>query len=225
MIVDTNALFGLTTDHLQERSDGFFVNSEVQTPLAALRQAALQAGFDLKLASSFRSFERQLTIWNTKFCGARPILDVSGKVVDIRNMDDWEICQAIMLYSALPGTSRHHWGTDFDFYDAKALPPGYELQLIESEYDHHGPCAPLTHWLMANAAEFGFFFPYRHYLGGIACEPWHISYFAVADRYQSQLDPQRISVLLSDSDIEGKAAIVAHMDEIFNRFVANISGV
>jgi LAS superfamily LD-carboxypeptidase LdcB len=128
-----------------------------------------------------------------------------------------------MQYSALPGTSRHHWGTDIDFYDENALPEGYELQLIESEYDHRGPCAALTHWLMSNAAQYGFFFPYRHYLGGIACEPWHISYFEVANRYLAQLQPQSIAVLLTDTDIEGKSAILTHIDEIFTRFVTNIS--
>jgi LAS superfamily LD-carboxypeptidase LdcB len=223
MIVDTSAIFGRTTSHLNEHSDGLLINSEVDAPLQALKMAAQQAGFALKLASSFRSFERQLAIWNSKFCGARPILDVSGNVVDIRQMDDWQICQAILLYSALPGASRHHWGTDFDFYDAAALPEGYELQLIESEYDHHGPCAALTHWLMANASTFGFYFPYRHNLGGISCEPWHISYFTVANRYLSQLNVQGLTVLLMDTDIEGKSAILANMDEIFNRYITNIS--
>jgi LAS superfamily LD-carboxypeptidase LdcB len=225
MIVDTNALFGLKTAHLQENSNGFFINSEVEAAYKALQAAAHEAGFDLKPASSYRSFERQLAIWNGKFCGVRPILDIDGKVVDIRPLDDWQICQAIMQYSALPGTSRHHWGTDIDFYDGNALPEGYELQLIESEYDHHGPCAALTHWLMTNAAQYGFFFPYRHYLGGIACEPWHISYFEVANRYLSQLQPQSVAVLLTDTDIEGKSAILSHIDEIFTRFVTNISGL
>ncbi len=31
---------------------------------------------------------------------------------------------AILVWSALPGASRHHWGTDCDVIDAAALPPG-----------------------------------------------------------------------------------------------------
>ena len=34
-------------------------------------------------------------------------------------------CDAILLWSALPGASRHHWGTDFDVFDRAAVPPDY----------------------------------------------------------------------------------------------------
>jgi hypothetical protein len=51
MIVDTNALFGLKTEHLQEHSDGFFINTEVEAPFKALQAAAHEAGFNLKPAS------------------------------------------------------------------------------------------------------------------------------------------------------------------------------
>ena len=119
-------------------------------------------------------------------------MDDQGKPVDIHQLDEWSLCKAILRYSALPGTSRHHWGTDFDFYDG-ALPKGYQLQLIEDEYQHHGPCAELAHWMMANAEHYGFYFPYRADLGGVACEPWHISYFAVANNFQGELKEKALA--------------------------------
>ena len=223
MIIDNNALFGLTDQHVNIHSDGHAVHQSVEVPFDALRLAAQNAGFDLRLASSFRPFERQLAIWNAKFCGAKPILDDTGATVDIQHMDEWSICKAILRYSALPGTSRHHWGTDFDFYDGNALPKGYQLQLIAPEYELSGPCAPLTQWLMGEAEQHGFFFPYRNDLGGVAPEPWHISHRAVAGNYQAELNVKGVCDLLTDTDIEGKHAILTHMDEIFERFIHNIA--
>ena len=222
MIVDSHTLFGLTTEHLNKQIDGFYVNTAVQDALLNLQNAASSAGFELKLASSFRAFDRQLAIWNNKFSGVRPILDIKGNVVDISSLSDWQICQAILLYSALPGLSRHHWGTDFDFYDAKTLPKDYQLQLIAAEYQQCGLFAELTQWLQHNAKAFGFYFPYDQYRGGIGCEPWHISYHNVADHYLSQLTPKSVSDQLKQTNIQGQEAIMQNINEIFDRYVTNI---
>ena len=225
MKVDTKALLGLSTEHLIELSSGQQINKTVQAPFANLQQAAKDAGFDLQIASCYRNFDRQKAIWNAKFCGIRPIFDHDGNQVDIDTLSQWQTCQAILLYSALPGSSRHHWGTDIDFYDAKALPKDYQLQLIASEYDHHGPCAPLTQWLRLNAQQYGFYFPYRHYLGGIACEPWHISHHQSAHQFQDELTTDKLRTILETSDIEGKGAILINLEEIYNRYIINISDI
>ena len=60
MIIDANALFGLSEDHLITHSDGHMLHEAVELPFEALRLAAQKAGFDLRLASSYRSFERQI---------------------------------------------------------------------------------------------------------------------------------------------------------------------
>ncbi|MFT5163232.1 MAG: LAS superfamily LD-carboxypeptidase LdcB [Alteromonadaceae bacterium] len=223
MNIDDNALFGLNQDHLNALGDGHFVNSQAQKNLTGLTQAAQAAGFSLKLASSFRPFERQLAIFNGKFNGIRPILDLNADEVDISTMDDWQKCQAILLYSALPGSSRHHWGTDFDFYDGKTLPNGYQLQLIEQEYTGNGPFTPLAQWLITHAGVHGFYFPYQQFNGGVASEPWHISYYPLASQYLAQLTVKRLSVLIEHSQICAKATILANMDEIFSRYVNNIN--
>ena len=68
-----------------------------------------------------------------------------------------------MLWSALPGASRHHWGTDFDVYDkAKIESTGKKLELIPEEYEDNGPCALLSQWLFNNAEKFGFYFPIQN---------------------------------------------------------------
>jgi hypothetical protein len=75
---------------------------------------------------------------------------------------------------------------------------------------------------MANAHEFGFYFPYRRFRGGIACEPRHISYYTVANNYLDHLTPQSLAILLTDADIEGRQAILAHMNKIFSRYITNV---
>ena len=51
-------------------------------PFLNLRRAAQADGIDLEPLSSFRDFARQLTIWNGKFSGERPMLDAAGMRLD-----------------------------------------------------------------------------------------------------------------------------------------------
>ena len=78
----------------------------------ALQRAAQLAGFNLTIASSFRDFERQSIIWNNKFSAKRPVYDSLQNIIDVTQLSDIDKCIAIMRYSALPGSSRHHLGTD-----------------------------------------------------------------------------------------------------------------
>ena len=94
-----------------------------------------------------------------------------------------------LLWSALPGASRHHWGTDVDVIDARATAPGYRVQLTPEEYAPGGPFAPLGEWLEANAARFGFFRPFRGVLSGVQPEPWHFSFAPVAENARRALSP------------------------------------
>ena len=103
-----------------------------------LRALAGKQGFDLRICSSFRSFERQLAIWNNKASGLRPVLDDSGAEININQLGEWQQAQAILRWSALPGASRHHWGTDFDIYDASAIDSDYRIQLTPEEVEGEG---------------------------------------------------------------------------------------
>jgi len=92
-------------------------------PFAALRRAARHAGLELVAVSGFRDFDRQLEIWNAKYAGTRPVLDAAGALLDMAVLEPAQRIDAILRWSALPGASRHHWGTDFDLIDAGAVPP------------------------------------------------------------------------------------------------------
>ena len=93
------------------------LHAQVVAPFLNLRRAAQADGFDLAPVSSFRDFARQLEIWNGKFSGERPMLGASGAQLDAAALRPRERIDAILLWSALPGASRHHWGTDLDLVD------------------------------------------------------------------------------------------------------------
>lgn len=185
-----------------------------------MQVAAAYEGFNLQAASSWRSFERQLAIWNGKWRGERPLLDADNRPLDALQLGEAERLHAILRWSALPGTSRHHWGTDLDIYDPDCLPAGTRLALEPWEYEAGGWFADLGEWLGDHMSDFGFFLPYAKPLDaaqGVAYEPWHISF--ALESAEQRLDPDALALCLQQADIEGKACILSHLDEILARYV------
>lgn len=192
------------------------------TSLLAMRDAAAHAGIDLQCRSSFRDFETQLLIWNRKWRGERPLLDRAGEPLPHTSLSPDELLDAILVWSAIPGGSRHHWGSDVDLIDAAAIPAGYQVQLVPAEYAPQGIFARLSGWLNDHAASFGFFRPYRTDRGGVSPEPWHLSYAPVAMPAMEALSLATLRRVLTDSDIEGKPQLLARLPEIYTRFLLNI---
>lgn len=121
------------------------------------------------MLSGFRSFEQQLLIWNRKATGQRAVLDSQARPLDIARLSDRELVFAILRWSALPGASRHHWGTDIDVYDEAARPEGYEVDLVPDEVNPGGMFGPLHAWLddrILTGTSFGFYRPYDLDRGG-----------------------------------------------------------
>ena len=105
-------LTGRARTHIVDLPEGCAVHVHAETPFLAMRRAASQAGFDLAAASSFRDFDRQLAIWNGKFTGEKPLYGDGGELLVAQAMSPAARVAAILIWSALPGASRHHWGTD-----------------------------------------------------------------------------------------------------------------
>lgn len=196
------------------------LHPEVVGPLHALCDRAAVAGLALRVASGFRSFERQLAIWNAKARGERPVLDDRGRPRDVRTLGDRERMYAILRWSALPGASRHHWGTDIDVWDASAVAADYRLQLVAGEYAPGGPFFALHTWLEQElGAGTQFFRPYATDAGGVAPEPWHLSFAPVAREFEARLSPQLLRDAIEAADIELKTVILEDLDTIHARFV------
>jgi LAS superfamily LD-carboxypeptidase LdcB len=197
-------------------------------PFLSLRAAARKEGFDVRPVSSFRDFTRQLSIWNGKFCGEKPLYDPQGGVLDAAALSPGERVTAILQWSALPGASRHHWGTDLDLIDANAIAPGYRVQLTAEEFAAGsstapaGPFARLARWLDSNAPRFGFFRPFRGILSGVRPEPWHFSFAPVAEIARRGLNIGILRGALENAPLLGKEQVLERIDELHARYVAAI---
>jgi len=217
-------LTGRSRSHLIEAIElHCTLHREVMPAFLALCEAALADGIDLRAASSFRDFDRQLMIWNGKFRGERVLTDREGRALDATSLTPIERIEAILAWSALPGASRHHWGTDFDVYDAAAMSDVAALQLIPQEYAAQGPFAKLTQWLDTHIHHFGFFRPYVTNGDGVSAEPWHLSFAPLAVRCLEQLSPQLLSKILLVVPLEGRGEVLARIDDIHRRFIAAIT--
>ena len=195
---------------------------EAATSFLAMCDAAAVAGIDLQSRSTFRDFDTQLLIWNRKWRGERPFLSRSGVPLEAASLAPDDKLDAILTWSAIPGGSRHHWGSELDLIDAAAIPAGYQVQLVPEEYARAGVFARLNSWLENNARRFGFFRPYRTDRGGVSPEPWHFSYAPVSMRALESLSLAMLRRVLEESELEGKAHVLARLPEIYTRFLLTI---
>ena len=186
-------LTGRDDSHLAILAHGHRLHPQAAAAFTLLQAEASEAGFELAIASSYRSYERQLAIFNGKASGQRAVHDHGGRPLDIAALAPEAKLAAILRFSALPGTSRHHWGTDLDVYDAAAIPEGYQLQLDPAEVAPGGMFDALHCWLderMASGKSHGFYRPYGEDRGGVAVERWHLSYAPISRRCEHLLQSE-----------------------------------
>lgn len=220
---DAELLTGRSRGHLEpwrDEAGECLLHREVIEPLRALRARAARHGICLCVASGFRSFDRQLAIWNAKARGERPVVDDRGIPLDWEALSDRQRVHAILRWSALPGASRHHWGTDLDVWDPLAAGAGYRLRLEPREYAPGGPFGRLAAWLEEQpSVATGFMRPYSGSDSGVAAEPWHLSFLPLAAGYQRRLTPELLRAALAGAELELKTAVLAELEEIHVRYV------
>lgn len=216
-------LYGNDTSQLELIAPNMLVHQGIVLALQQLQADAKKEGFDLAVVSGHRSFERQMSIWNAKASGKRAVYDDNNCPIDLSVCSAWEQVQAILRWSALPGGSRHHWGTDIDVYDKAAVPIDYNVQLLPEEVDDTGVFGPLHQWLdekIADGTAYGFFRPYSCDTGGIATERWHLSYAPLALEFQTAHTVDVLYTCLSEQPFALKSVVLEHLDEIYQRFVS-----
>ncbi len=218
-------LTGRDDSHLVPCAGPHRLQADAAAAFGRLQSDAREAGFELAIASSHRSYERQRIIWNGKACGERAVHDDAGSPVDVLALPPAARLHAILRFSALPGTSRHHWGTDLDIYDAAAVPADYAVQLTPAEVAPGGPFDALHRWLderMAAYASQGFFRPYARDCGGVAPERWHLSYAPLSCELAGRVSARALGECW-DCDREPlalRAEIEAELPALLARYVA-----
>jgi len=181
---------------------------------------ANKLGFKPKIESGYRSFERQLLIWNEKVLGERKILDENGKPLSTVGFSELELMKAILIWSALPGTSRHEWGTDIDVIDAAAVPEGYKVELTVEE--SFGVFGEFHKWLglqIDSGNSFGFRRVFLPGIGRVQQEPWHLSYSPIAREFERDFMVKRLKERLCENEILLLPQILDNLDWILDEHV------
>lgn len=145
------------------------MHRETKFALQRMSDAAASENIKIEMVSAYRSFQRQKEIFEGKYNrftaeGLTPLAAI----------------EKIITYSTIPGTSRHHWGTDIDIIDGNAARPSSVLQA--KNFHGKGPFCKMKEWLDTHAESFGFYEVYTDnpQRKGFEYEPWHFSYAAVS---------------------------------------------
>ena len=224
MKLTPDMLTGKSREHLVNLptlySPHHFLQEKAMKAFQGLQQSAVKNGFNLQPASSFRDFARQQLIWNSKFNGERKVHDDVGNALDLTELDDWQKAQAILRWSALPGASRHHWGTEIDIFDPDLLPEGQSLQLEPWEYEKGGYFFELSEFLTENLPHFDFSLPFMQMPveKKIGREPWHISYIPLAEKAKQLFSAELLLQAWEKEEIAGKATLQQHFPQIFEQY-------
>lgn len=221
--ITSKHVMGLDANHLHPINEHHCLLKDVAMQFTHMRQAALSDDVDIQICSSYRSFEKQLSIWNRKWSGELPLYTIESKIIQASSLTDAEKIHAIMLWSALPGASRHHWGSDFDVYDKREITRRqHKLELVSKEYEGNGPCAKLAKWVQLNAQDFGFYLPYSAYVGGVAREPWHLSHKVSAHAIEHNFDIDALYTQIEQADILGKSTVLENLPLLVEQYTFNL---
>lgn len=190
--------------------EGMYARKDTYESFKKMWSAAKEAGITLTIRSAARNFDYQKGIWERKWTGTTKI--ENGKDASKAYPEPKTRALKILEYSSMPGTSRHHWGTDIDFNN------------FENSYFESGQGLKEYEWLVANAASYGFCQVYSEKGDarphGYNLEKWHWSYLPIA-RQLTQL----AKTALKDDMIEGfQGAEVAKEIGVVEKYVLGING-
>ncbi len=156
-----------------------YLHKEAYAAFKKMYYSAKECGVNLKIISAARNFNYQKGIWERKW--------KDGKYIKYFGA---ERAQQIMKYSSMPGTSRHHWGTDIDLND-----------LNDSYFTNTKEGKIVYEWLQAHAPSFGFHQTYTAKDSGRTGyeeEKWHWSYLPISGPLLKQYNE-----LVSYKEIQG----------------------
>lgn len=185
-----------------------YLRKEAYEAFLQMAEAAAEEGLHLRIISATRNFQDQKWIWESKWTGQRT---VDGQKLNQTIPNPAKRALKILEYSAMPGTSRHHWGTDID------------LNALNNEYFASGRGKQLYEWLQNNANTYGFCQVYtekgleRPY--GYNEEKWHWSYMPLSSQFLRQYTAK-----IGYHDISGfKGAEAAEEIAVISKYVEGIA--
>ncbi len=169
------------------------MHKDAKAAFLKMKIAVAKENINIEVVSAYRSFQRQTEIFEGKYTK-----------FTAEGLSPEKAIQKIIDYSTIPGTSRHHWGTDIDIIDANVPKPANVLQ--PENFHGKGAFCKLKDWLNTNAKTYGFYEVYTDNANrkGFKYEPWHFSYAPVSipmlKAYKEQIDVKK---MLNEEKIKG----------------------
>lgn len=164
-----NELLGKANPNIVGETYTSKMHKETANALKKMSAAAKKEGIIIEVVSAYRSFQRQKEIFEGKY-----------QRFTKQGLSPKDALVKIIEYSTIPGTSRHHWGTDIDIIQGNVERPQSVLQA--QHFHGEGPFCKLKDWLNLHANSFGFFEVYTDNPNrkGFKYEPWHFSYAPIS---------------------------------------------
>lgn len=188
-------------EHTNKPEGEVYLRKEAYSAFIKMYDAAKKDGIKLIILSGSRNFDKQKAIWDGKW---------KGKYAKVEG--DTKRAQEILKYSAMPCTSRHHWGTDMDLND------------LSNATFEKGKGKEIFDWLVAHAHEYGFCNVYSakgsDRPNGYEQERWHWSYLPLAKGFT-----QQYLATIKLADIEGFEGSDSKTDlDVIQQYVGGIAG-
>ncbi len=182
----------------------FKMHQKAYSSFIKMQSRAYKEKISIKVVSAYRSFEKQKQIFENKY----------SKFTS-EGMTPQQAISKIIEYSTIPGTSRHHWGTDVDIYDGSVSQPASILE--EENYLDEGAYVKMKKWLDKHAKSYGFVEVYTNKPNrkGFKYEPWHFSYAPLAKPMLAAYKKIDIKTMLTEENIKGNEYF---SDEFLNQY-------
>lgn len=189
------------------------MRSQVLTSFQQMREAAKSSGIDLRIVSSYRSFEHQNRIWERKY-----------KKYMSNGLDALSAIKKIIEYSTIPGTSRHHWGTDLDLIDGSVAQP--TSLLVPSHFNETGCFHNMKEWMDQHSESYGFYLVYTENSDrkGFKYEPWHYSFKPLSQDYLKSYRSLELKFILEQEHLLGNEHFTQDfLSQYFNENILSIN--
>ena len=176
-----------------------YLRNEVLEAYLELYKNARDEEIELVVISATRPFNHQKSIWDRKWNRTKYM-----------GWQDIDKARDILNFSSMPGTSRHHWGTDLD------------LNALENSYFETKDGKKVYDFLERCGGELGFVQVYTDKAKGRTGyeeEKWHWSYMPV-----SSVMLDAYNEMITSDDISGfDGSSIADSIQIIDNFVNGIS--
>ncbi len=177
------------------------LQKEAYFSLEKMIKEARRQGVKIKVVSSYRGFNHQNRIWKRKY----------DKFIK-QGLSSKQAVEKVKEYTAIPGTSRHHWGTDVDL--SNGIP-----RLSNHSNNKY------SKWMNDNAHKYGFYRVYtkNKFRDGYNYESWHYSYRKLSNPMLKQYNKLDLVKILKNQNIAGNK----HFTSVFvkNYKEKNVLGI